>query len=326
MNQNEVKKHRWGKTVIVILLILAIIAGLAMLFSPYLENMDHRKQVKTEVTTFKELVSVYKTEPVPTEQEDEIEKPPVVYPELLAAMEDYNQEIYENGQSDLVDAWSYQADVFDLSDYGFELDAIGLVTIPEISVEMPLYLGGSYSNLSKGFAQLSQTSMPIGGKNTNCVIAGHRGWNGMAYMRDVEKLEIGDAVYLENPWETLEYRIDDIFIIQPNKIEKVLIQEGRDLLTVVTCHPYGVGSHRYVLICERVEPEAEEVEVTVPETTGKWVWEWQDRVSITTSEDVEFESSQLTIFVSVYLPWICLALALLILAVSLLIVCISKVR
>lgn len=70
---------------------------------------------------------------------------------------------------------------------------------------MPVYLGATDVNLASGAAHLSQTSLPIGGENTNCVIAGHRGWNGAAYFRYVPDLEKGDFVTLQNLWETLTY-------------------------------------------------------------------------------------------------------------------------
>ena len=315
------RKSGGGRAVVIILLLLFMLAGAVLMLTPYVEYWEQRQQVKQEVVTFKELVAVYKRDEGQNENEADM-KP--AFPELREAMAAYNEEIYENGQNKFVDAWSYQADIFNLVEYGYEEEAIGVVSIPGISVEMPLYLGGTYENMAKGFAQLSQTSMPIGGENTNCVIAGHRGWRGMPYMRDVELLEVGDSVYVQNPWETLEYRISEIFLIEPNNIESILIQKGRDLLTVVTCHPYGVGSHRYVLICERYETE--EVTEEKEETKGHWIWEWHDKVNITTSTNVEFESSQKTIFLSAYLPWICLGLAAIILLFALLILLGTKLR
>jgi len=293
---------------VVLLLILATIAGLLLVFSPYLENREHRIQVEQKIETFKQLVAVPKdSEPHqdPIETEPEGPQLPEVYPQLWQAMADYNAGIVQNGQAELKDAWSYQAEVLDLTQYGLEADsAVGLIRIPDIAVEMPLYLGASYENLANGFAQLSQTSMPIGGSSTNCVVAGHRGWYGMAYMRDVEQLELGDTVYLQNLWETLEYRIGKILLIKPNELESIYVQEGKDLLTIITCHPYGVGTQRYVLICERFQDPQQflpEDEMLTPST--EWEWEYRDAVKITVSEGIVFESSQRTIFVFVFLPY-----------------------
>ena len=73
------------------------------------------------------------------------------------------------------------------------------------------------------------------------------------YFKDIERLEIGDVVYVTNPWEKLIYEIKEVEIINPNEISKVLIQEGKDMITLVTCHPYRVSTHRYVVYCERLE-------------------------------------------------------------------------
>jgi sortase A len=101
---------------------------------------------------------------------------------------------------------------------------------------------------------LSQTSIPLGGENTNSVIAGHRGWGGASYFRYITKLEVGDEVIITNLWETLTYEVVEIQIIMPNEVEKILIQPGRELVTLMTCHPYASGGRqRYLVICEPKE-------------------------------------------------------------------------
>ena len=174
------------------------------------------------------------------------------YPELLAAMQAYNERIFAEGQSGLVDAWSYEAPSFDLTEYGIENDVIGVLTIPSINLEMPIYLGATYEHMASGAAHLSQTSLPIGGENTNCVIAGHRGWSGAPYFLNMDKVVVGDTVTITNLWETLTYRVCEIRVIEPNDINAVLIQPGRDMLTLITCHPYASGGrYRLVIYCER---------------------------------------------------------------------------
>ena len=102
-------------------------------------------------------------------------------------------------------------------------------------------------------AVLGNTSAPIGGDNTKCVIAGHRGWRGADYFRHIDKLAVGDTVRLTNLWETLTYTVADIQIIQPHQIERIKIQSNRDLLTLLTCHPYASGGRqRYVVYCEKL--------------------------------------------------------------------------
>ena len=180
------------------------------------------------------------------------------YPELLEAMLEYNERIYAEGQSGLTDAWAYAEPSFDLTEYGLDSEVIGVLSIPSINLEMPIYLGATYDHMAKGAAHLSQTSLPIGGKNTNCVIAGHRGWQGAPFFLYLDKIVVGDEVTITNLWETLTYRVCDIRVIEPNDIDAVLIQPGRDMLTLITCHPYAsVGRYRLVVYCERTETEQE---------------------------------------------------------------------
>lgn len=240
------------RTRMIAILVLLILTGMGMILLPQFTGWLQTTKIHQTVDAFRAKAETA-SKTTPGEAADTDPATPTVYPELLAAMRAYNQEIYDNRQSALVDEASYQATVIDLSEYGIADEAVGVISIPKIDVEMALYLGCTSEHMAMGFAQLSQTSMPIGGISTNCVVAGHRGWNGAPYMRDADHLEIGDAVYLINFWETLEYRVVDIQVIAPNEIDKILIQPGRDLLTLFTCTPYGVGSHRLILIAERVQ-------------------------------------------------------------------------
>ena len=181
-------------------------------------------------------------------------KPEQQYPELLAALQVYNQRIYVEKQSGLVDLEACEEPAADLAAYGMEDEIIGVLEIPAMDLTMPIYLGASDDHLAAGAAVLGNTSAPIGGDNTNCVIAGHRGWRGADYFRHIDRLQAGDTVKLTNLWETLTYTVADIQIIQPHEVEKIKTQQGRDLLTLLTCHPYASGGRqRYVVYCERTE-------------------------------------------------------------------------
>lgn len=180
---------------------------------------------------------------------------------LYDDMKEYNNSIYTSGQSGLRDAWSYEQSGFELSAYGIGDEAVAVLRIPKMDdLVMPIYLGASRRNMSRGAAQLGETSMPIGGNNTNCVIAGHRGWNGAKYFVDIEKLELGDLVYIDNFWTTLTYKVCDIQVISPSDIHKVLIQPNRDMVTLITCHPYMRSSSRYVVFCERTDSDGQSLE------------------------------------------------------------------
>ena len=141
-----------------------------------------------------------------------------------------------------------------LRDCGVEDEIIGVLEIPALELVMPVYLGASDSHLAAGAAVLGNTSAPIGGMSTNCVVAGHRGWYGADYFRHIDRLQAGDTVTITSLWETLTYAVVDMKIIQPDQVDKIKIQPGRDLLTLITCHPYASGGRqRLVVYCERAQ-------------------------------------------------------------------------
>lgn len=219
-----------------VLAALLTVAGICVMLWPVFTG--HRLQ-SNAVTAVQEFL-VERNEP---EQQ---------YPELLADLQAYNQRIYAEKQSGLVDLEACEEPAADLTVYGIEDEIIGALEIPAMELTMPVYLGASDTHLAAGAAALGNTSAPIGGDNTNCVIAGHRGWKGADYFRHIDRLQVGDTVTLTSLWETLTYTVSDIQIIQPHEIEKIKIQQGRDLLTLLTCHPYASGGRqRYVVYCER---------------------------------------------------------------------------
>lgn len=178
---------------------------------------------------------------------------PELYDEILA----YNTSIFENGQADLKDAWSYEQPVFRLEHYGLSSDMFGIITIPAMNLELPPYLGASWENLGKGAAILGQTSIPIGQENTNCVIAGHRGYKGKLFFCEIDAISVGDRVQIEHPWGKQQWEVFEIEIISPDDVEAIRIREGETLLTLITCHPYALNYNRYVVYCRPVTGEQE---------------------------------------------------------------------
>ena len=183
-------------------------------------------------------------------------EPEQQYPELLAALQEYNRQLYAEKQCNLTDLEACEEPAADLTVYGIEDEIIGVLEIPAMELTMPVYLGASDDHLAAGAAVLGNTSAPIsGGDNSNCVIAGHRGWRGADYFRHIDRLQMGDTVTLTNLWETLTYTVADIQIIQPHEVNMIKIQPDRDLLTLLPCHPYASGGRqRYVVYCERALP------------------------------------------------------------------------
>lgn len=197
-----------------------------------------------------------------TEQQEESQNvtDDALYQEVL----NYNQQIYESGQNDFSDAWNYKQVPISLSH--LMTDSFGYIEIPAMGQKLSLYLGATDKNMAKGAAVLGGTSIPIGGANTNAVIAGHRGWKSQRFFKYIEKLKVGDAVYITNPWGTMSYRVESIDIIKPTDGDAIKIQEGKDMITLLTCHPYrSHGKYRYLVYCVRDESLAKNEEVKQPE-------------------------------------------------------------
>ena len=225
------------KTSLVLAALLAV-AGICVMLWPIFTG--HKLQADTDAAVQEFLA--------------DHDEPEQQYPKLLTALQEYNRQLYVEKQCNLVDLEACEEPAADLTAYGIEDGIIGVLEIPAMELTMPVYLGASDAHLAAGAAVLGNTSAPIGGDSTNCVIAGHRGWKGADYFRRIDKLAVGDTVELTNLWETLTYTVSDIQIIQPHEIEKIKIQQGRDLLTLLTCHPYASGGkQRYVVFCVRTE-------------------------------------------------------------------------
>lgn len=228
--------------------------GLVLTSYPFLLTFFFHQQAESTISELREsLDSAAEETPIDTpDSESENDSAVIPFQSLFQAMQEYNTAIYEAGQASLDSVDSYEAPAIELADYGFSFETVGYISIPAMDVELPLYLGASEAHMSRGAVVLGETSLPIGGENTNCVIAAHRGYRGIPYFREIEQLEVGDAVKITNFWETLEYQVVDWQVVPPDSVDQVLIQEGHDMVTLMTCHPYRVGTQRYLVYCERV--------------------------------------------------------------------------
>lgn len=108
-------------------------------------------------------------------------------------------------------------------------------------------------NMAKGAAYLANTSLPVGGDNTNCVIAAHTRYKGIHMFKRITELEIGDEIYITNLWETLVYKVVETKVIDPIDSHNIYIKTGRSLVTLSTCHPYPKNYQRYLVYAELVE-------------------------------------------------------------------------
>ena len=174
---------------------------------------------------------------------------------LREQMEDYNKDLVEQGQYELNDPFSYEQASFALDTYSIADNVFGHLTAPAINMDLPIYLGANLQNMDLGAAHLSYSSMPIGGESTNAVFAGHRGIIGKIFFDNIVFLNEGDDVFVTNPWEKLHYKVIETEVISPYDIEKCYIRKGQDIITLITCHPYGYTDFRYIVVCERSEDD-----------------------------------------------------------------------
>ena len=173
------------------------------------------------------------------------------YDALYRLLVSRNEELYQSKQINFVSRKSYEYDDINLSSYGLVDGIIGFITIPSINITLPIYLGANNSNMRLGAVHLTGTSYPIGGNNTNSVIAAHRGFYKTGMFRHIDKIKIGDKLYIKNFREVLTYKAVDIDIIDSKDINKLTIIDNKDMITIISCHPYPFNYQRYVVYFER---------------------------------------------------------------------------
>ncbi|WP_304424628.1 class C sortase [Faecalibaculum rodentium] len=130
---------------------------------------------------------------------------------------------------------------------------MGSITVPSVDIALPIYHGTSEEVLAVGAGHLEGSSLPVGGLGTHTVITGHRGLPSALLFTDLDKVVEDDYVILKILNETLTYQVDTIRIVEPKEIESLAIDPDKDLLTLVTCTPYGINTHRILITGHRVE-------------------------------------------------------------------------
>lgn len=230
--------------------VMLFFGGLCSFLYPTINGARLEKQASQATESFIEAFVIPIEQPRP--ESPVVSEVPAKYPELFSAMDEYNRRLADEQKELLSRPEAYEAAALNMADYGVEGSVAAVLSIPTLSIEMPVYLGASHENMASGAAVLGGTSLPIGGTDTNSVIAGHRGWNGASYFLNIDQLRAGDAVSVTNLWETLDYTVSEVRVIEPDNVDEIYIQPGRDLLTLMTCHPPATGGrYRLLVICER---------------------------------------------------------------------------
>ena len=169
--------------------------------------------------------------------------------EILTQAEMYNDRISGNS-ADTDDIWPYE-DQLDLEG----TKVMAYVEIPEIDVKMPVFHGTGEETLSAGAGHLEGTSLPIGGNSTHCVLTAHSGMKNMEAFDRLGLLNEGDLVGVTVIGRTLVYEVESMETVLPEETSSLAVIPGRDLLTLITCTPYGINDHRLLVHCSRTDRE-----------------------------------------------------------------------
>lgn len=218
-----------------IILVLLLIVGLSVMLYPIISNWWNERVQTKAVAVYDKAVS---------ELDD------TQYDEVLKKAHEYNESLAKLS-SPLVEytKLSDYNKILDISDTG----VMGYITIPKINVELPIYHGTSAEVLNVAVGHLEGSSFPIGGKSTHAVISAHRGLPSAKLFSDLNQLTTGDTFTITVLNEILTYQVEDTFIVKPDEIDKLNIVKDKDYVTLMTCTPYGINSHRLLVRAHRID-------------------------------------------------------------------------
>lgn len=229
-----------------IILLLVFLVGLSLLLYPSVSDWWNSQTQSRAIATYSEAIA----------QID-----PAVYEEARAAAQEYNRSlIHDIGRLIMSDEERAQYDqLLNLTGDGI----MGIIEIPVIDVNLPIYHGTSERVLQSAVGHIEGTSLPVGGSGTHCAMSGHRGLPSARLFTDLDKLVVGDIFLLTVLDEVLTYQVDLISIVEPHEVNALNIEEGKDYCTLVTCTPYGINTHRLMVRGRRIATEEEKRVVVV---------------------------------------------------------------
>ncbi len=233
-----------------VLLIMVFIIGVAVMLYPSIANLWNTYYQKR-------LIANYESDIIEMEANDEIS-----YEYELEKARAYNNKLWptqnpeaftflkeEDPEPEYMDCLNVRGD-----------SIMGYVSIQKIDIEIPIYHSTDDESLLEGAGHLEGTSLPIGGESTHCVLAAHRGLPGASLFTNLDQLEIGDHFFLHVLNEELAYEVDQIRVVQPDDVSELVITDGEDLCTLLTCTPYGVNTERLLVRGHRVDISEDEID------------------------------------------------------------------
>ncbi len=231
--------------------VVLLLCGAALLFLPLAQNAASQASMDREIGLVQDVRAAGGEDGDPAPAGD---APSASTAGLDAArewLEQYNRRVASGEVSIAADPFSLEEALGSFGSQGLEDGLVGYIEIPRMGVSLPLYLGATSEHMAKGAAVVSGSSAPLGGESANCVVAAHRGYRYAAMFRDIEELSAGDAVHVSTLWGELDYTVVNTKVISPSDTAAVGVQQGRDMLSLLTCHPYGHNYSRYIVECER---------------------------------------------------------------------------
>lgn len=229
-----------------IILILVFIIGLSLMLYPSFSNYWNSFHASEAIINYENQAKNLDT----GKQEN-----------MLSEAAEYNKSLLDRSNPYLLseEQRTQYSQLLDITGNGI----MGYIEISAIGVSLPIYHGTDENVLQVAVGHLDWTSLPVGGSGTHCVLSGHRGLPSAKLFTDLDKLVIGDTFILRVLDEVLTYEIDQILIVEPHVTENLLIEEGKDYCTLVTCTPYGINTHRMLIRGHRIENQADTADIRV---------------------------------------------------------------
>lgn len=242
------------KTLPLIAVLLVFLIGVGILVYPLISSVVNNMAFRNESREYSRTIERM--------ERDDID-------ELMASAKAYNDSLQRVILTDPFDEASYGL-IGENYEESLNVDGnglIGYVEIPKIDVNLPIYHGTSIEVLSKGAGHLEHTALPIGGKSTHSVISAHSAWPGQTFFDYLETLEIGDEFYIKVLDMVLKYEVDDINVVLPDQTRNLYVVEGEDYLTLLTCTPYSVNTHRLLVRGKRVPYEKTDEDTVITDSS-----------------------------------------------------------
>lgn len=252
--------------------VLGVLLGFALLLYPWISEHLYNNRNNSLIETYEAEVQKIES----SEKQDALEKARAYNENLLQSVVTLSDPFTSTMESEDFDNYN---SILSFDDMGL----MGTIEIPAIKVDLPIYHGTSEEVLKRGVGHLEYSSFPIGGENTHAVLSGHTGLNSAKLFTDLTELQKDDLFFLNIMGDKLAYKVCDINIVEPSDSSLLQIQRGKDLVTLITCTPYGVNSHRLLVTGERTDyvEEAYQNEIGKSAATdSQWMKQYRNAILI----------------------------------------------